>query len=323
MPDPNAVSSGANGSRVDFASAPGADMSFDDLFPPSEGPASQPQAAPGTPPPSTPQAASQPFLKAGDSVYLSAEDAARGIEHKDQLVARYRTFLQENGFDPNDPHPKAATQTNAPAAEPSQYKYYKTGKLYDALATALSTKNVQEYERIQTEHAREAAQDEFTRMYAPYAPLMAETARQRAFREVSKEIPDFNTFYGSDGYKAVTSQVPLIHEMELIGESNPEAAKRLPELYKMAYLVHQGLNRTQAPVPALNVPPVQNSPTARPQTPTLSPSSLTPPAPGIDTRGWERSQGNGRSLNSDARKQLIRDFESKGTDNLDWNKVGY
>lgn len=319
MPDPNVVSPGASGTRIDMSGAPGSDISFDDLFPPSEGPAA-PQAPQGTIPLQQPQAVDQPFLKAGSSIYNTAEEAARGLEHKDQLVARYRAFLSENGFDPNELKPVVKPQAAPEPQTPSPYKYYKSNKLFSSLSNALSNKDMAAYEQIQSEFAAEAAQDQIQQILAPYAPLLAETARQRAIRDVSKEIPDFVNFYGSANYKAVTDRIPLIREMEAIGESNPSAASRLPELYKMSYLISQGMN-PQAP-PAQVVPPVQNPPTARTQTTSLSPSSLTPPSQGVDTRSWAQSQGNGRQLNTDARKQLIKDFEGRGIDNADWSRLG-
>ena len=333
MPDPNAVSSGANGGRVDLSGAPGADISFDDLFPSPEVPAQQPQAAPGNNPQQQPQA--QPaqnefFLRNADGsiVYRTAEDAIQGIAHKDSEVAKYREFLKNNGYDPNRLERVESPQASQPQAPPSPYKYYKTGKLFDALSDALSHKDMARYEQIQAEHAAEAAQDEMQKYFAPYQPLIAETARQRAIREVSREIPDFANFYGTDRYKSVKEKLPLLAEMEVLGESNPVAAQRLPELYKMSYLIDQGLNRSvpQNPPAQSNVPP--NPPTARPPQATLTPSSLTPPPPGVDTRHWAQtgqmppSTGIGLRQNSEVRRQLIKDFENKGIDNMDWSRMG-
>lgn len=318
MPDPNQLSPGANGGRVDMSAAPGGEFNFDDLFPnPEVTPAAVVQPPQGTTPPQSAQPNEpQPFLKAGSSVYLTAEEAARGVEHKDALVSRYRAFLEEKGFDPNTLTEVQKTQTPDPT---SPYKYLGHGdKLFDDLADAINRKDKTAYGRIQFA----ATQEALDARLAPYQSYLAETARQRAIREVSKEIPDFGTFYGSDNYKAVSDRIPLIRDMEQVGESNPEAAKRLPELYKMSYLIHQGLNR-QASNPVQGAPApnqVQTNPSS--PRPTTQPSSLTPPAPGVDTRSWTQSTGTGRNLNSDARKQLIRDFESRGIQDRDWSASG-
>src|SRR6266700_977986 len=101
MPDPNTVSSGAAGGNVSLANSPCADFNFDDLFPnPEVQPAQAQPATSGTSSQAQPQATeAQPFLKAGSSVYLTAEEAARGTEHKDALIARYREYLDANGID--------------------------------------------------------------------------------------------------------------------------------------------------------------------------------------------------------------------------------
>ena len=316
MPDPNALSSGFDKGHIDLSGAPGADTSFDDLFPPEGAPAAPSQAAQGTPPPQTPQA---PFLKAGDSVYNTAEDAANGLAHKDQLVARYRAFLAENGFDPNELKAREPAQSQTPPPAPSKYKYLGNGKkYYEDLAKAAdrTNPNPEAYEAI----TRQYQQEVFADMYAPYAPLMAESARQRAIRQVSTDIPNFQAFLESPEFKKTTESIPLYKDMLQLGENDPEASKRLPEVYRMIYLTHQGMSRQQANSnPAQVAPPV--TPTARP-TPTLQPSSLTPPPPGVDTRNWTQSTGNGVKLQNEARKQLIEDGQNRGLANLDWGSVG-
>src|SRR5579863_9736244 len=133
MPDPNSVSPGHVSGSVSLQDAPGGDQDWDSLFPnPELQPASQPQVAnPGINPqqPQTPQA---PFLKAGETVYNTAEDAANGVAHKDSVIAKYRNFLASNGLDPNavlkdDFQPQVRPQVQ-PQPEPtrsnSPYKHY-------------------------------------------------------------------------------------------------------------------------------------------------------------------------------------------------------
>jgi hypothetical protein len=316
MPDPNNVSPGFNKGYVDLSQAPGADDSWDNLFQnPENAPAAQPQVAPGTNPPAEPQAVQAPFLKAGNSVYNTAEDAVHGVAHKDELIDRYRTFLSQNGYDPNElrrvaPEPVAAQPD--PQNPTSPFKYLNNGKQYYAdLAKAAdrNNPNPEAYEQIQRTYQQEVLQN----FLAPYGPLLAETARQRAGRQVSSEIPDFARFHESPEFTATVKASPLLGEMLEIGENNPQASARLPEVYKQIYLTYQGISRQRTDSSTAQLaPPVQNTPTARP-VPTMSTSSLTPPAPGSDTRNW--------TTDREARKQLIADGRAKLGD-VDWGSLG-
>jgi hypothetical protein len=317
---PNNVSSGFDRGYIDMSQAPGANVSFDDLFPPEGEPAAQPQVAQGTPPPQTPQAPQGPFLKAGDTVYNTAEDAVNGTIHKDDYIRRARTFLQENGIDPNEfrrvqSMPQA--QPEPQPSSPSPYKYLGNGKqYYQDLASAANPANPDpvRYEQIQRQYQKEVFQEEFRNSMSPYGPAIAETFRQQAIRNVSVEIPDFQRFIESQEYKKTVESNPLLKEMISIGENNPEAAKRLPEVYRQAYLINQGLNRQMNPgSPAPMVPPVQNTPTARPTT-TMSPSTMTPPSQGRPTQNW--------TTDREARKQLIQDSEARGLRDADWGSLG-
>src|SRR5258707_14046376 len=105
---PDNVSSGYNTGRIDLSAAPGADLDWDQLFPnPEVQSASQPQTASnGTNQQQQPQAnQTQPFLKSGETVYNTVDDAIQGTAHKDQLIARYLGFLAEQGVDPNTLQP--------------------------------------------------------------------------------------------------------------------------------------------------------------------------------------------------------------------------
>lgn len=307
----NPVSSGFDKGYVDLSSAPGADNAWDDLFQNPENPATPSQVATGTTPLQTPQAGTegQPFLKAGDSVYNTAEDAAKGLEYKDQLVARYRQFLNEQGFDPNELRPKDSPQ--ATPTTPSPFKYLNQGKKYfDDLAAAVKNHDEVAYELVNRTYQQEVINNTL----APYGPLLAETGRQRAVRRVAAEIPDFEKFLYSEDFKKTVSAIPLYKEMLQIGETDPNASERLHEVYKAVYLTHQGMIRPQvATAPVTQAPPVSITPTVR-QGSTMAPSTLTPPPPSIDTRGW--------TTDREARKQLIKDSEARGIGTADWNKVG-
>lgn len=318
---PNNVSTGFDRGYIDMSKAPGSDTSFDDLFPVEGEPpaAAVPQPpAQGTNPPQPPQAP-QPFLKAGDSVYNTAEDAINGTVHKDTLIARYRTYLQEQGIDPNELKPIERQEPQAPAPQTTgpQYKYLNNGKkYYGDLEAAVKVRDMESYERINREYQNEVMDSRL----APYLPIMAESQRQRAIRVVSQELPNFQTFLESQAYKDTLKSMPLFGDMVGYAERDPNLADKLPQVYKAIYLAHQGMN-PPAQVPTVQTPSPTN-PTGRQGT--MIPSSLTPPPPGVDTRGnnWTLSQGQGRQQTSAARTQLIEDGKARGIDGVDWSSLG-
>lgn len=310
MPDPNSVSPGYNSGHVDLSTAPGADQDWDSLFPnPELQSASQPQVVnPGTTPqPQTPS--NEPFLKAGETVYKTAEDAVQGTVHKDQLIAKYRNYLSEQGIDPNTMQKVAQQSTpQAEPARPSQFKYYGNPNFFEEVAQAAQSRDKVKYEQLLAQHAREAAQSAFQEIIDPWRPTLAETNRSRAIRQASTEVPDFQKFIEGPGYKKVLDTFPLYKEMIQIGENDPVAAQRLPEVYKSVYLIYQGMNQGQVQS-VTNATP--STPTVRSQ-PTLQPSSLTPPPPAVNTSGWADNNWRGnKSLGNEARKQLLQDGDNK------------
>jgi hypothetical protein len=312
MPDPNSVSSGYNSGHVDLSGAPGGDQDWDSLFPnPESQTALQPQVAnPGTTPQQQPQAqqSTQPFLKAGDTVYNTAEDAASGVAHKDSVIAKYRDYLASQGLDPNAVlrGEQVRPQTQQPTTPNSPYKYYGNPNFFEQVATAATARDAAKYTELMGQFTQEAIQANLQ----PWRATLAETNRFRAIRQVSAELPDFQKFMEGPGYKKVKESFPLYGEMEQIGENDPVAAQRLPEVYKSMYLIYQGMNQNQAP-PQVTQSTTQTPPTVR-QQPTLQTSSLTPPAPNVSTQGWQEANWRGnKSLGNDARKQLIQDGDNR------------
>lgn len=288
---------GSNGSIIDLAGAPGADVSFDDLFPIDPDNVGAPQAQIGTIPPAVPQATPpQPefFIKGQKSVYKTAEDAVRGLDTKDALIEQYRSFLQTQGVDPN-----TLQSTRTPAAQPQTppppTSYLeKRGRLYQELSAAVGKQDPLAYEQ-----SIENFQEEyFNARIGPVIPLLAEVSRQKAIRQVAQEVPDFPTFITSEDYRTTLERVPVLKDAINNAENNFSQASQLPQLYQLAYLANQGSRRPEAvPVvqPTNAPPPIANRPTS-------TPSSLTPPQPGVapDLRTTE------------GRKTLIRDAEARG-----------
>lgn len=281
MPNPN--SSG----QMDFHDAPGADMSFDDLFPSEADTAVVQPAAPETPPAEKPQApAPDFFIKAGRTVYKTQADAEEGISHKDTLIDKYRSFLATQGVDPDT----LQTVPPKPTEPPSPYTYLGNDKkLYTDLAAAADRRDPEAYARTLRQYNSEVLASEF----APIAPLISEVARQRAIRQVSSEVPEFTNFVASEDYRQTLETLPRLKEAISHAENDFRGADSLGELYKIAYLASQGRRK---PEPVVAVP----NPT--PTRPTTSPSTMTPPTP--------TTPPNMRT--SEGRKTLIRDLEARG-----------
>jgi hypothetical protein len=312
--DVNSVSPGYNSGHIDLSKAPGADQDWDALFPNPELQPAQPQVAqPGTTPQQPPQA-DQVFLKAGDTVYKTAEDAVNGTVHKDELIANYRRYLSEQGVDPNTLQKTAqATQPQTETQRNSPYKYYGNPEFFDKVAEAAQKRDRVEYERLMASHTQEAIQASLD----PWRATLAETNRFRAIRQATAEVPDFGKFIEGPGYKKVLDGFPLFKEMVQIGENDPVAAQRLPEVYKSMYLIYQGMSQGQAQ--PTNASP--NTPTVQ-QRSTLQPSALTPPAPASSTQGWADNNWHGnKTTGNEARKQLINDGNARFT-GLKFEDVG-
>src|SRR5581483_8469419 len=277
---PNQVSPGFDRGFVSMSDAPGADIGFDDLFPPETNNLGAPQAPPqGTNPQEPPQATpptEADFIRAGQTVYRTREDAEKGID-PDELK----------------PRPKAPEPTTTPEP-PSQFKYYQNPKMFDELSEAVKAQDKVRYQQILEQHNLE----QMNAVFAPVAPYIAEVARQRAVRQVADEVPDFTQFINSQGYRETLKSLPSLEMAVKNAESNFAMAENLGELYKIAYLVNQGRNRSANPAPIQqSVPP----PAVRP---TTAPSTMTPPAPAPPTSDW--------TTNRDSRRQLIKDMEGRG-----------
>jgi len=185
------------------------------------------------------------------------------------------------------------------------YKYYGNPNFFDDVAAAADARDKVKYEELMRAYNQEAIQATLE----PWRATLAETSRNRAIRQASVEVPDFAKFIDGPGYKKVLDSFPLYKEMVQIGENDPVAAQRLPEVYKSMYLIYQGMNQGQAQ-PQVNGT-TQVNPTVQ-QRPTLQSSSLTPPPTSVSTQGWQESNWRGnKSLGNDARKQLIQDGDQR------------
>src|SRR5882762_2477743 len=125
---------------VDLSDAPGGDLSLDDIFGDDS---QQTTTAVSTESQTTSTNESEPFLKtATGTVYKSVEDAVKGVEHKDALIAQLRQELSDKtGRDPL----KRETVTNG---GPKNYLEDKDTYFKD-LSSAVEAKDPEKYMEVQ------------------------------------------------------------------------------------------------------------------------------------------------------------------------------
>ncbi len=294
MPNPNSTIDGAAPTNW-FADSPGGDLSLDDLFP---NPETAPQDAP---PPSSP-AASQPpaeefFLKTKTSVYKTQEAAAKGTEEKDELIAQMRQEIERiNGTDPLKKTPATGGQ---PPVDESLTRNPK--KFFGDLVSAANAGDAEGYANTLARFQME--------LLSPYAPLLADVARERATRSAETANKGVREFIGSREYSEVLEQLPALKQAIEVAEADPQYAGYLEQYYKTAYLASLGA-RMPAIVEAARATPAPQNPR-----PTLSSTTPTPPA---EPGGPTYRSANDALKSHDGRKAIIEQFEKSGGADKIW-----
>jgi len=72
-------------------------------------------------------------------------------------------------------------------------------------------------------------------------PTIQASVKQQAIQNVAKEIPEFDKFYGSASYNKALESVDLLKDAISQAEADTKLSGQLPKLYKVAYLVTQGV----------------------------------------------------------------------------------
>lgn len=302
MPDPNQPTTPTSASQTLgwFQDAPGGDLNLDDLFPNPE--LAAPQAPlQVTPPqvPQSPQAAPQPFIKtATGTVYNTVEDAVKGTEEKDRIIAELRA--QRAAESGQDPLRRQAAQT---PSQPPQADY--DSQIFKRYEEAATKRDAKAYLDAQ----RQLILDTL----APYAPMIAEAGREKAIRTIASNNPHIREFVGSSEYLAVLAERPLLADAIRNAESNPQAVGQLNEFYSIAY--DTAVARR---VPQIAQAAAQHAAQQPPQSrPTLTPSTL-PPAPYAPAAGGISDSNLGTR---EGRKAIIEAGRQR-LDSVDWSKVG-
>lgn len=271
-------------------SPPGADLDLDSLFP---NPQQAPQTPAAVPPPAPPQAtapAPEWFLETPSGTkYRTAEDAIKGIAEKDRIIAASKA---------------AHEQATRPAA-PAENQSYATNpeKLFDDLVEAASSGNKRKYVESLARYNMD--------MLAPYAPLLAEVANEKALRTADARTHGVSQFVGTAEYDTAMENFPVLKQAVENVRMNPQGQAQLEELYRLSYLASLGLKtpelvRTAAQQPA--------APTQNPR-PTLSTSTPSLPAAGPSTQAPSLYSREGR-------KAIIESGQQRGVDGASWEQLG-
>jgi hypothetical protein len=277
----------------------GGPITWDELFPDHEAPVSGTQVATttagGTQPSATDAAAQTAAANAAafqlttktGTVYKSAEEAIKGIEHKDALIEQLRSrYILERGIDPITGQQVQLQQTVQQSNYMSDQKRY-----VDDLTAAAAKGDYQGIHNAQTKLIFDAL--------APLAPVMSNLAKQQAIDTVSLELKDFREFYGSDNYKAALNESPDLKDAIQRSEQDIQHNQRLSGLYKVAYRVSQGLR-----LPDLLKAQPANAATATVRQ-TTAPSTLAPAQASTEAPSAQMQTKEGR-------KALIDKFEAQG-----------
>lgn len=298
MPEPNdnrAAPQAMSQTQGWLDGAPGGDLNLDDLFPNPEL-AQRPQTPASPQAPQAPAAPPSPYMRtATGTVYNSLEDAVRGTEEKDRIIAQLRAEkAAEIGTDPLRRQPAPEDPSAA---------------IYKRLAKAAGEGNAEDYVSTLRELTLQTL--------APYGPLIAEAGREKVLRAAASENPQLREFVGSAEYLAVLERRPLLKEAIQRAESDPGAVSQLQEFYGLAY--GDAVSR-RAPV-VVSAPQTPNPrPTLHPSTP--SPTGQTP-QPYSGSYSLDQPLPGSKAERQAALRAILQSGRDRGLDNADWNKAGY
>jgi hypothetical protein len=228
----------------------------------------------------------EPLLKtATGTVYKTVDDAVKGIEHKDALIAELRQKVLEATN--NDPLKKKSEQQDDPAL----ISYIANPKKY--FEDIKSAKNEDELLKVQGKFVDERL--------APYAPIIASVVKSQAIEGLEQEVPEIRKFLHSEAYQKTLDAFPLLKQSIQISEQYPERSGDLAQLYRMAVDASAGRNLPKsAPVSGSTTPVVAR--------PTVTSTPATPPP---TTRAAQPS-----FYTKEGRKAIIEEQEARGVENL-------
>jgi len=282
---------------------------------PESSPAPSQTVAPTANTPTTPQPAAQPpvqadpvtqpFLKAGDTVYDSAEDAIQGLSHKDALIKQLRdAHIQQTGLDPF-----TGKQVGLPAVQPQQVQqpnapvsYLNNPARFTAdLQAAMNSGDPAAYMRV---HAQ-AIQEQINASLGNYAPILQGTVKSQAIAQVNQQVEGFDKFINSSAYAKTLQANPSLARGIEAAEGNPAYAADLRDMYIMAHRLNEATLLSEAFKK-------QQSQTATPQAPARPTAAPTHATPGPQV--GQIPNKNPMTMDTKERNEYLKAFESAGRD---------
>lgn len=238
------------------------------------------------------------FLKEGDIVYKTKEDLLQGIRHKNENIERLRSMV--SSVTGEDPLSKAGAKPGSTTFQTQPVSYLKDSHRYvedlrKAADLGEKTGNWDPYRNIQAQLQFEVVQS----TVGPYMPVVQNVGRQQALDDISRNTPEFRTFYNSDTYHKVLESRPKLAGLIQYAESQPTLQEELRELYqsvwdaaqasKLPELVKQQTTATQHPQTPQPRMPITS--VARPslQVPDQNRHVVEAPKPNLQTPAGRRA----------------------------------
>jgi len=264
------------------------------------------EPAPQTVQTSTPEPVWRELKTKTGTVYKTYEDTIKGIETKDTTIEQLRSMIA--AVTGEDPLSKAGIKpgvTNAPQKPVSylQDDVRFAQDLTQAADMGQKTGDWKAYRNTMGQFVYEVVQS----AVGPYMPVVQNVGKQQALESVSKEVPDFRNFYGSQDYQKVLEQRPKLAGYIKTLEGNPTMQEDLAEQYRDVWNEHQVHKLAE-----LASKPTPQTPNPTPRTPLQSRS--TPDFKQEPNDGMRRTQPQSKPTlaTKEGRKLLIEEMERKG-----------
>lgn len=249
------------------------------------------------------------FIKSKDGsvVYKTAEEDIKAHEQKNHLISQLRSMvsaatgedpLRKSGANPGPQVPQ--TRAVNYHEEPNRYAQ----DLTQAAEYGQKTGDWRPYQSVQDQHTFELVQ----KAVGPYMPVVQNVGRQQAMDDVSRSVPDFRKFYGSEDYNKVLESRPKLAGFIQHAETQPTLQEELKELYLSVYDSAQA-----AKLPELVKQNQPSNPTPTPRMPLASASR-----PSLSVPDGSRTQAQAKpSLSTSAGRQaIIEQLKLKGVEDF-------
>src|SRR6267378_1253008 len=254
----------------------------------------------------TPEPAKFELKTKTGTVYKTMEDTVKGIETKDRTIDQLRSMLAAvTGEDPLSKSGIKPGQTTAPQKPVSylQDDVRFAQDLTQAAETGQKTNDWKPYRNTLGQFVYEVVQS----AVGPYMPVVQNVGKQQALETVSRDVPEFRSFYGTKEYQEVLERRPKLAGYIKTLEDNPTMQEDLAEQFKDVWNDHQVRKLVElASKPA----PVSQNPTPRmPIQTTRTPDFKQEPNDGMRR---QTPVAKPTLATAEGRKALIEELERRG-----------